>query len=133
MSISKTLLSPVKSTKNQFDSLTRQSQLVALAALAPFSLALWKYRFVDAAVLALSGMLSVYNMSCISSGKRCTTWAWILSISYALMVAFEVYMPTMPKPEMLKSKKEKEEEEEPVPEAEAAEKDDEILDEEDML
>jgi len=118
-----------RSITNKFDSMTSQAKLVFLAALAPVVLALAKFRYVDAIVLALSGVLSVYNMTCLSSGRSCTTWAWILSVSYAAMVVFELTQESGPTPEFLKSEEQKKEEAAPVSELEAEEEDADLKDE----
>jgi len=115
---------------NSLNALTPQAKIVFLAALVPLITALTKYRWIDAAVLAVSGLLSVYNMTCLSSGKTCTMWAWILSVTFAGMVAFEFLQEDGPKPEFMKTETEKAEEAAPVSELEAAEDDDEMLNEE---
>jgi hypothetical protein len=118
------------SMTNSLNALTPQAKIVFLAALVPLITALTKYRWIDAAVLAVSGLLSVYNMTCLSSGKTCTMWAWILSVTFAGMVAFEFLQEDGPKPEFMKTETEKAEEAAPVSELEAAEDDDEMLNEE---
>lgn len=89
--------------------ITNQALVVLLSGMIPVVLAAMKWRLVDAFVLLLSALLAVYNMTCLS-GPKCTTWAWILAISFAIVTVFEYVVSPMPKPEMMKSKKEKKEE-----------------------
>jgi len=98
---------PVKNASNAVKELSRQSQLVLASSMVPVLVALSKYRWIDAAVMALAGLLATYNMSCIAGSKACTTWAWILAVVFAVMTAVEHQLLPGPKPEFMKSEEEK--------------------------
>jgi len=72
--------------------LSQQAMIVAFAAALPVLASAYKLRVLDAAVLALSGALAVYNVNCLTAGK-CNTWATIVSISFFIMTIMQLMVP----------------------------------------
>ena len=72
--------------------LSQQAMIVAVAAVLPVLASAYKLRVLDAAVLALSGALAVYNVNCLTSGS-CNTWATIVSISFFIMTIMQLMAP----------------------------------------
>lgn len=72
--------------------LSQQAMIVAVAALMPVAVSLYKMRFLDAMVLILSGALAVYNVNCLTSGN-CNLWATIVSVSFFIMTILQFMAP----------------------------------------
>jgi hypothetical protein len=72
--------------------LSQQAMIVAVAAALPVLASAYKLRVLDAAVLALSGALAVYNVNCLTRGS-CNTWATIVSISFFIMTILQLMAP----------------------------------------
>jgi len=72
--------------------LSSQAMIVAVAALMPVAVSLYKMRLLDAMVLILSGALAVYNVNCLTSGN-CNLWATVVSISFFVMTILQVMAP----------------------------------------
>lgn len=77
---------------NASTKLSKQSMIVAVAALMPVAVSLYKMRFLDAMVLILSGALAVYNVNCLTRGN-CNIWATVVSISFFIMTVLQVMAP----------------------------------------
>jgi len=71
--------------------LSQQAMIVAVAALMPVAVSLYKMRFLDAMVLILSGALAVY-VNCLTSGN-CNLWATIVSVSFFIMTILQFMAP----------------------------------------
>ncbi len=113
--------------------LSQQAMIVAFAAALPVLASAWNMRVLDAAVLALSGALAVYNVNCLTAGS-CNTWATVVSVSFFIMTIMQLMAPReglegeeeMPKEEVIVTDKEDvtevpaEVEEKPAPAAEPA-------------
>ena len=72
--------------------LSQQAMIVAFAAALPVLASAWNMRVLDAAVLALSGALAVYNVNCLTAGS-CNTWATVVSVSFFLMTILQLMAP----------------------------------------
>jgi len=72
--------------------LSQQAMIVAAAAVLPVLASAYKLRVLDAAVLALSGALAVYNVNCLTAGS-CNTWATVVSISFFIMTIMQLMAP----------------------------------------
>jgi hypothetical protein len=72
--------------------LSQQAMIVAVAAVLPVLASAYKLRIMDAAVLALSGALAVYNVNCLTAGS-CNTWATVVSISFFIMTIMQLMAP----------------------------------------
>ena len=72
--------------------LSQQAMIVAVAAVLPVLASAYKLRVLDAAILALSGALAVYNVNCLTTGG-CNTWATIVSISFFIMTILQLMAP----------------------------------------
>jgi len=72
--------------------LSQQAMIVAVAAVLPVLASAYKLRVLDAAILALSGALAVYNVNCLTTGS-CNTWATIVSISFFIMTILQLMAP----------------------------------------
>lgn len=72
--------------------LSRQAMIVAVAALMPVAVSLYKMRFLDAMVLILSGALAVYNVNCLTAGN-CNLWATVVSVSFFVMTILQFMAP----------------------------------------
>ena len=72
--------------------LSQQAMIVAFAAALPVLASAWNMRVLDAAVLALSGALAVYNVNCLTAGS-CNTWATVVSVSFFLMTIMQLMVP----------------------------------------
>ena len=72
--------------------LSQQAMIVAAAAVLPVLASAYKLRVLDAAVLALSGALAVYNVNCLTAGS-CNTWATVVSISFFVMTIMQLMAP----------------------------------------
>lgn len=72
--------------------LSQQAMIVAFAAALPVLASAWNMRVLDAAVLALSGALAVYNVNCLTAGS-CNTWATVVSVSFFVMTIMQLMVP----------------------------------------
>ena len=72
--------------------LSQQAMIVAFAAALPVLASAWNMRVLDAAVLALSGALAVYNVNCLTAGS-CNTWATVVSVSFFIMTIMQLMAP----------------------------------------
>jgi len=72
--------------------LSRQAMIVAVAALMPVAVSLYKMRLLDAMVLILSGALAVYNVNCLTAGN-CNLWATVVSVSFFVMTILQIMAP----------------------------------------
>ena len=72
--------------------LSQQAMIVAVAAALPVLASAYKLRVLDAAVLALSGALAVYNVNCLTAGS-CNTWATVVSVSFFVMTIMQLMVP----------------------------------------
>jgi hypothetical protein len=61
--------------------LSQQATVVALAAIVPVITSVYKLRVFDASVLAISGVLAVYNVNCLTRGN-CNAWATLVAMSF---------------------------------------------------
>jgi hypothetical protein len=69
--------------------LSQQAVLVALAAIVPVITSVYKLRVFDATILALSGVLAVYNVNCLTRGN-CNAWATLVAVSFFVTTLFQL-------------------------------------------
>jgi hypothetical protein len=72
--------------------LSQQAIIVAVAAILPILVSAYKRRIIDSIALSIVGVITIYNVDCLTRGN-CNTWATLVSMSFFITTVIQFIAP----------------------------------------